>query len=176
MPTIRLDYSIHKKLILSDGVNRPLEIAKTRLQMRVLLANHPKPLNAIIDTGTPYSIVSKQLWDSPGIHDQIEWLLFPPGVKTLALPTLTLGGKVYPYRLGRLRMQPCDVSGEAWNAVSPTCQLLEDEQLPNQPSFTPQILIGLTDSLLDQLYLVVKPSSFDGRHEAWLTDERPGHP
>jgi hypothetical protein len=173
MPKIRLRFTLHKRLMLSDGVNPPVEIAKIRLEAGVRIAQFPMAQSAVIDTGAPLSLVSKQLWDLVGIRDHIEWILFPPGVQILSLPTLTIGGRTYAYRLGRLIVQPFDSTGQSLNTVKLMCQLVEDDPIPNRPSLSPKIIIGLKHGLFDKNYLVVKTSNQDGQDESWLTDELP---
>lgn len=176
MPKIRLEFIIQKRLVLSDGVHSPLEVTTTRLGAWVRVGKDHVLRRAIIDTGAPLTIVSKSLWALPDIHEQVEWLLFRPGATSLALPTLTLSGQMYPYRVGRLPLQPYDANGASLPPVTMTAQFLEDSPLSNRSSSSVEIILGLIHSILDNHYLVVKSSSGDGKHEAWLTDDRPVSP
>jgi hypothetical protein len=168
MPRIRLEFPSSKKLVLSDGVNPPLTLDQTRLEVRVQL---PGSIirTAIIDTGAPFTIMSKSLWSLSEILDQIEWLLFRPGeMSTLSLPDLRVGGKQYLYRVGCISLTPCDVNGSSLPAIATTCKFLEDD--PQSP-LSPQFIIGLTKSLINDRYLIVKPSTISGLEQAWITDE-----
>jgi hypothetical protein len=157
--------------MLSDGVNPPLTLEQTRLEVRVQL---PSSIirTAIIDTGAPCSIMSKSLWSLSDVLDQIEWLLFRPGVATpLSLPDLRVGGKQYHYRVGCISLKPCEASGASLPAITTTCKFLEDD--PQSP-LNPQFIIGLTKSVFNDRYLIVKPSTISGEEQAWITDESLG--
>lgn len=170
MPRIRLEFTHLKKLMLSDGVHSPLTLEQTRLEMQILLPNSVIR-KAIIDTGAPYTLISKSIWSLPSVQAHIDWLLFRPEVVTpISLPDLRVAGKQYYYRIGNISLQPIDEDGTSLPAITTTCKLLEDDS----PSlFNPQFIIGLTRSLLNDSYLVIKPSAVEGHDEAWLTSDTP---
>jgi len=171
MPEIRVEFKDQKRKILSDGVNTPLVLVTTRLEMQVRVIGFPTPLECWIDTGSPLTLVSKKVWNHETVLPRIEWILFPPGATTLRLPELTLAGRSYVYRLGRLSMEAFDSTGATLPAVPVTAQFLEDEDQPNRPALKPALLVGLLNGIIEGRYLVIKPDSL--KREAWLTDVRP---
>ncbi len=108
-----------------------------RLRVWARLGGEFAQRQAILDTGAPLCILSKQVW-AP-LHDRgsIEWLCHPPGPDAgESLPRIAVLHGIYPFRLGRLPVQLVDLGTGLLPPTTAMVQCTEDER-PDAPGARP---------------------------------------
>jgi hypothetical protein len=120
-----------------------------RLRLWVRVGGEYAQRQAVLDTGAPLTIFSKQVWAPLHARGAIEWISPAPAAGQPLSRTTVLHG-TYPIRLGRIQVQPVDLATGALRATRILVQCTEDErQQPNDPEPLPRLLIfGMAELLI----------------------------
>lgn len=120
-----------------------------RLRIWVRLGRAYAARQAIVDTGAPACIFSKQVWDAFHARNDIVWVAHPPtDTDRTALPRVDVHGGNYPFRLGRIRLEPVNLTeGQlAPRDVLVICTEDEPVEPENDPPELPRLLlVGLVE-------------------------------
>ena len=160
MPIVRLRVWDHSVGLTHTSPTRPRvsrTTASLRLMARVLVGADPvtpddprRAVYALLDTGSPFNVVERSLWDLWDRRGLVERLR-PVGT----LPTLAIGGaRTVPYHLGRIWL---GVSDEATRVRLPAVGVLF--QLLDRTAALPHpVILGMHDGVLDGRWLRRVPS------------------
>ncbi len=106
MPELKLDVYEEAGLVVSDGVNPPMNLDQRRLFLWVKLGDEFAQRHAILDTGSPYTILSKQVWSVLHRRGSVRWVAHAPEISRRdKLPRAVVAGGSYPFRLGRIAVR-----------------------------------------------------------------------
>jgi hypothetical protein len=153
-------------LVVSDGVNPPVNLNQLRLFLWVKLGDEYSHRQAVLDTGAPFTILPKQVWAILHRRGSITWVAHTPGTAPRgSLPIVVVGGSRYPFRLGRVAVQVTKLDGSELRPVPVLAQCLEDEQLtPSDPvPLRARPILGLAGGLLHGRQLLVEADAA-GQH------------
>ncbi len=166
MARIRLEiYSMEQQVVL-DSQGTRLVLPFVRLATFLYVGQHPKVWDGLIDTGSPFTLVPKIVWEK--FPELIEWFSFPPGTSPPPWWTTASGltGGSFPCRLGRFPLSVADRKGLRLPEVPVIAKFVEDD------GRLQRMVLGLHDGILEDRRLIVD----QGLAEAWLEERDPQGP
>lgn len=160
--TIRLYPQDDGGLMISGPSGKGIYLPQYRLRVWVKVGAEYTRRQAVLDTGSPTCIFSKQVWVPLHDRGEIEWLSHPPSadISFALLPRTTFLFGTYPFRLGRVLLQPVDLESGSLNPLPLLVQCTEDEDDALAP--LPRIFILGLAGLLNGRTLTLSASS-DGK-------------
>lgn len=161
MPEIRLYPQDDGGSTITGPPGAGVYLPQWRLRVWVRLGSEFQVRQAVLDTGAPACILSQQVWAPLHRRGQIEWVCNAPElVPREQLPRLAVVHGRYPYRLGRLRLQPVDLGTGELSARPAVAICTEDERTaPSDPEPLPRLLVPGMGEVLNgrTLQLSVSP-------------------
>ena len=178
MPSISIRFEAIRPIPLAAPLHAIGDIWVRRLIVSLWIGTRTRRLDAVLDTGAPLSILSKDIWESCERSSDFTWVQYPPPEPIPKGISVNLMGCVYPYRLGLIAVTPFDDYGKRLQVRQVLVQCLEDNihPSPNVRSAVNLAIMGLTHGICDRRYLVVNSSPLNEAGTAWLQDERPVEP
>lgn len=160
--TIRLYPQDDGGVTISDPSGKVIYVPQYRLRVWVKVGAEYTRRQAVLDTGSPTCILSKQVWAPLHDRGEIEWLCHPPSaaISFASLPRTTLLLGTYPFRLGRVFIQPVDLETGSLSPLPLLVQCTEDEDDALAP--LPRVFVLGLAGLLNGRTLSLSASS-DGR-------------
>lgn len=159
MPQVRLtpqdDGGIHL-----DGQRPGVYLPQLRLRVWVKIGTEYRIRQAVFDTGAPAAVFSKPVWEPLAARGEVEWVCHPPdGTDRLLLPRATVLRGRYPFRLGRVTVQPVDLNDGELRPTPVLVQCTEDDrQAVGDPEPLPRLLILGMNGLLSGRTLTITGS------------------
>jgi hypothetical protein len=166
MPRVTLSPQDDGGITIANPSGGMIYLPQHRLRVWVRVGGEYACRQAVLDTGTPACILSKKVWQELENAKRIEWICHPPSADGQhPLPTTTILGGRYPFRLGRIALQLLDFLGGELPEVTVRMLCLEDApgQPPDQQTLSGWLLLGL-EGVLNGRTLTVSASA-DG--SAW---------
>ena len=172
MPQVRLEVSDAGGKTLSTPDGGRFYLPQRRLLAWVRFGREYKMRRAPIDTGAPACILSKRVWTHFDTVGDIAWVAYPPnGPNHDELPRMNVFSGLYPYRLGRIRLELLDAGTGQLPAGAVLVICTEDEPANegDPPQLPPLLLIGLADVMHGRTLLI--GASADGQRWAATLSE-----
>jgi len=178
VPNINIRIEAIRAIPVTSPLQKVGEVWIRRLLVKVRLGTRADTLDAVLDTGAPLSILSKDLWETCDQSGDISWVQYPPSESIPKGTSVSLMGGLYPYRLGLIEVTPIDNEGKQLLKREVLVQCLEANIHPtaNARPVINLAIMGLTHGICDRRYLVVNSSPLNEAGTAWLQDERPVEP
>jgi hypothetical protein len=172
MPQVRLTPQDDGGVHLDDGRSPAVYLPQLRLRLWVKVGTEYRIRQAVLDTGAPAAVFSRAVWEPLAARGEIEWVCHAPGGddRPLLPRTAVLRGR-YPFRLGRVTIQPVDLNAGELRPAPLLVQCTEDDpRAAADPEPLPRLLILGMSGFLNGRSLAVAASPDGATWTATLSE------